>query len=834
MANFELQILHAADQEAGIPALDDAPRFSAVLDALKNEDADNDGSADYENTVIISSGDAYIPGIFLDASADPTLAPLLGKEGRGRSDIIIQNELGFEAIAFGNHEFDFGTEFVASVIDPSGAYVGTNFPYLSSNLDFTTDANLAPLVTPDGQEASTIPGKIAGNTIITVNGEKIGIVGATTPTLDTISSPGDILIKPADSNDIDALAAEIQVSVDSLLADNPDINKVVLLAHMQQIAIEEELATKLKNVDIIMAGGSNTLLSDSTDRLRDGDTNEGPYPILKTDADGKPVAVINTDGNYKYVGRLVVEFDENGEIITDSIDPNVSGAYATDDAGVAAVNGTPDPEIVAITDGLRNVITELESNFFGVTDTFLNGTRSSVRSQETNLGNLATDANLAAAKAVDDSVVIAIGIGGSIRDNIGRVFTPAGATEPEFLPPAANELAGKPEGGISELDIKNSLRFNNGLTLLTVTAEELLAIIEHGVAGTGDGATPGAFPQISGLKFSFDEDRRANNKVQSLAVVDEDGAVIDVIAKDGELAGDASRTFRVVTLSFLAAGGDGYPFPDRDVVQLIEPEDAPRTGEATFAADGSEQDAFAEFLAANFSEANPFNTEDVPPAEDMRIQNLNFREDTVLDNATTDNKTVSDSDDDLLIAGDNIELDNNILFTGPGADEIDLIGGSNNRVNAGSGNDIIFVSRKDRVFGAAGDDEFDATDSMSRNRMSGGMGNDIFYLGMSDRANGGAGEDQFFVQSGGNNILSGGEGADQFWIINGEIPSDANTILDFEIGIDVIGISGNSGIDAASLVVKEIDGNTEIAFGDRTLAILNGVTGFDVNTNVVF
>lgn len=628
---YTLQLLHTADQEGGIPALEDAPNFSAVLNALKDEDADSDGNADYENTLLLSSGDAYIPGLFLDASADPSLAPLLGEEGRGRSDIIIQNELGFQAIALGNHEFDLGTEFIASVIAPDGDYPGANFPYLSANLDVSTDENLAPLVAEDGQEASSIAGKIAGNAIVTVNGEKIGVVGATTPTLASISSPEDVTISPENPEDIAALAAEIQASVDALLADNPDLNKVVLISHMQQIAIEEELAGLLTDVDIIMAGGSNTLLSDDTDRLRDGDSSDGAYPIIKTDADGKPVAVVNTEGNYRYVGRLVVDFDENGEIITDSIDPEVSGAYATDDAGVAAVNGTPDPEIVAITDVLSEVIADLESNFFGVTDTFLNGTRGDVRTQETNLGNLTADANLAIAKEFDEDVVISIKNGGGIRDNIGRVVTPAGATEPEFLPPEENELAGKPEGGISEVDIKNALRFNNGLTLLTATAEELLAIIEHGVSQSGDGNTPGRFPQVSGLEFSFDDDLPAGDRVQSLAVVDEDGEVIDAIAQDGELLGDASRTFRLVTLGFLANGGDDFPFPERDVVELAQEEDAARTGEATFAPDGSEQDALAEFLAANFSEENPFSEEDVAPELDMRIQNLDFREDTVLE-----------------------------------------------------------------------------------------------------------------------------------------------------------------------------------------------------------
>ncbi|MEM1008798.1 MAG: bifunctional metallophosphatase/5'-nucleotidase, partial [Myxococcota bacterium] len=69
----------------------------------------------------------------------------------------------------------------------------------------------------------------------------------------------------------------------------------------------------------------------------DGDTSQGSYTIIKTDSDGKPFSFVNTAGNYRYVGRLVVDFDENSEIITDSIDPEVSGAYATDAAGVEAV-----------------------------------------------------------------------------------------------------------------------------------------------------------------------------------------------------------------------------------------------------------------------------------------------------------------------------------------------------------------------------------------------------------------------------------------------------------------------------------------------------------------
>jgi len=247
---------------------------------------------------------------------------------------------------------------------------------------------------------------------------------------------------------------------------------------------------------------------------------------------------------------------------------------------------------------------------------------------------LTADANLAAAKKADESVVISIKNGGGIRAEIGSIDGTTG----ELGTTIANPEAGKEAGDISQLDLENSLRFNNGLTLLTVTAQELLDIIEHGVAESGDGATPGRFPQVSGLSFSFDvtnddgSEIPAGERVQSLAVVDEEGNILDVIAKDGELVGDASRTLRLVTLNFLAGGGDGYPFPTGESANRVDlvVDGAERTGLATAADDGSEQDALAEYLAENFSET-PFDIEDVSEELDSRIQNLDFREDTVLD-----------------------------------------------------------------------------------------------------------------------------------------------------------------------------------------------------------
>ncbi len=699
---FQLQLLHLADQEAGIPALDDIPRASAVVNALKD---------DFANTLLLSSGDAYIPGLFFSASED-------AYGGAGRADILIQNELGVQAIAFGNHEFDLGTETIQDLIagaqdDPETlgideSFIGTLFPYLSSNLDFSTSEALAGLVVPDDQAPS--PNSIAATTVIDVNGEKVGVVGATTPTLPAISSPEDVTVlplafdgAPTDAQ-LDALAAEIQTDVDELLAANPGLNKVVVLAHMQQISIEQALATRLKNVDVIVAGGSNTRLADQSDRLRPGDTAQGEYPIFSTDANGEPIAIVNTDGNYQYIGRLVVDFDASGNIIPDSYDPAISGVYATDEQGVADLNaqGLVDPEIQQIVDTLEQVIVAKESNVFGISNVYLNGLRGSVRTQETNLGNLTADANLAIAKQADESVVISLKNGGGIRDDIGQLIVPPGGTsEPERLPTEA--IPGvKPAGGISETDIANSLSFNNGLTLLTITAEELLAVLEYGIAAStpDDSNTQGRFPQVAGIEFSFDLTAEAGDRVQSLVILDEDGSDAEVVVQNSEIVGDPSRTFRMVTLGFLADGGDGYPFPMRDVVDLDQPDDAARTGVATFAPDGSEQDALAEYLAANFDADNPLNEVDTSRAEDTRIQNLAFREDTVIDGGTGGNngngRFFGGSGDDLLFGGSG----NDILF-GESGDDILFGEGGNDYLRGGAGTDLLFGGAGTDIFALA-------------------------------------------------------------------------------------------------------------------------------------
>jgi 2',3'-cyclic-nucleotide 2'-phosphodiesterase (5'-nucleotidase family) len=660
-----IQILHASDFEASVDAVQDAPRFAAIVDTLEHT---------YPNTFILSSGDNMIPSPFSSSGEDPTMVtPYKNtyisyygsnfanndlRAGIGRADVSIMNFIGIEASALGNHEFDWGTSELRNIIAGvnSGSNIrwfGAQFPYLSANLDFSADANLSNIFTGarlsnnafksnpsmTASQIATTP-KIAPSAIINKNGEKYGIVGATTPILASISSPGSTAVKNpgAGTNDMVALAAILQPVIDSLRTAER-CNKIILLAHMQQLFLEKQLATLLRGVDIIISGGSHILMADANDRLRAGDVAVETYPFFTTDADGNPVAIINADANYKYVGRLVIDFDPSGVIIPSSVNSAISGAYAADSLGVeeawgsgnylaAFTPGSKGQLVKTLTDAIGNVIVSKDGNLFGKTSVFLEGRRNFVRTEETNLGNLSADANLWMAKQYDPATVISIKNGGGIRSVIGYVN--AVGSNVVLEPPVANPAAGKVQGDISQLDIENSLRFNNQLSLLTLSANGLKAILEHGVRATAPGVTPGQFPQISGVRFSYDPTRPQLSRIINAVIVDTAGQTIDTLVANGQVYGDTARIFRIVTLNFLAGGGDSYPFvalgSNRVDLATLPPAGP---GLAGFTIPGSEQDAFAEYMKQFYS-TNAYSIADTPGSADTRIENVLQRLDDIL------------------------------------------------------------------------------------------------------------------------------------------------------------------------------------------------------------
>ncbi|MCA1963408.1 MAG: SdiA-regulated domain-containing protein, partial [Prosthecobacter sp.] len=647
VVDYTLQLLHLADGEAGLLASQTAPNLAALVDAF-------DGS--YPNTIILAGGDNYIPGPFAAAGTDPVVAATHNKGNNPfAADIEIHNRLGVEASTIGNHEFDFGTNaFADAVLD-------AEFPYLSANLDFSADSGISgrylETVGVGGlEEASGLKQRIVPSCVITRGGQKIGLVGATTQILRAISSAGNVQVKGNPSgDDMALLAAQLQPVIDDL--KNQGVNKIILMAHLQQIANELMLAPMLRDVDIVLAAGSNTRLGDADDVAvafpGHAANFAGNYPIYTAGADGKPCVVVNTDNEYTYLGRLVVDFDADGTIIVPNLQANtaINGAYASTPENVAAAWGVPLADLATtafapgtkgarvkqITDAVQGVINAKDGDVRGYTTVYLEGERNFVRNQETNLGNLSADSMVTVGKTALPSAthVVALKNGGGIRAAIGAVEVGSGAK----LPPIANPGANKPAGAISLLDIENSMRFNNGLMLCETTPAGLKAILEHGVAALGG---QGRFPQIGGMSFSFDSSLPAGSRVRSVALTDLDGNITAHVVVNGNVVADAPTSITVVTLNFLANGGDSYPFKANadDFRYLLNGGTLSGSTDESlnFTAAGvvppnilGEQAALSSHLQARHATpATAYTIAETPIPEDTRIQQLQQRTDTVL------------------------------------------------------------------------------------------------------------------------------------------------------------------------------------------------------------
>ena len=653
---YSLQILHYYG-ESGLLGTQTAPIMGALIDRFDDQ---------YANTLVVAEGDSWIPGPWLVAGADPSLNAIssIGSAALGRADVAIMNLFGTAISALGNHEYDLGSPVLSGAFAASGAWKGAQFPFITANLDFSADSSLKGLADASlggnstnafaGKEATDIKAKIAPFAVVSRGGEKIGVVGATTWDLLTKSSPNGTKVKDdanAATSDLQEVAAYVQAGVDQLIAAG--VNKIVMVDQLDGlIDRNKQLAPLLRGVDVMVAGGGHERLGDSTDMAaafngHDANFIAESYPIVVNGVDGKPTLIITTDTEYSYLGRLVVDFDAAGNLLTDFLDPNVNGAYASTAATLQAAYGsnqsaaqiigssTIGKGVAEITSAIDAVVSSKDGTYFGYTNVYLEGDRVFGRAQEVNLGDISADANLYAASRIlpAGTLIASLKNGGGIRASIGSVDANGNK-----LPPAASSL--KPAGAISQLDIENALRFDNKLMAFDTTPQGLLKILEY-AAGLAPGN--GGYIQIGGVRFSFDPARAVGQKVQDVAIYNQVGTMLARVADNGSIVVDAPSSITLVSLNFTANGGDGYPIKENAsnfrYILSNSTFSAAIDKSLDFAAAANipanvigEQDAFKAYLTAFYSTPQTaYNVADTAQSQDQRIQNLAVKAaDTVL------------------------------------------------------------------------------------------------------------------------------------------------------------------------------------------------------------
>ncbi|OYW63768.1 MAG: alkaline phosphatase [Hydrogenophilales bacterium 12-64-13] len=555
----ELTVLHIGDQESWLISAqgnlrDDASQsisFYGGVDRLATVVANAKAAAATagRSVITLNAGDSLLPGPRLTASFDH-LATAHADGGQDFYDAIANRLIGVDAVTFGNHEFDLDNTgpVAARFAEVSGS------TYLSVNLDFDVTPELAAL---------KAAGKVAPSKIITTaGGKKVGIVGATTPLLPSISSPPAGIMKNwsagnSETQNLDAMVPLIQAEVDRLRSQE-DVSVVILMSHLQNAQNEiGQVVPQLRDVDLVISGGGHELMSDPDDLLilSFGAPVIAPtyttHPVYSTDADGQQVPVVTGHFGNRYVGEVNLTLDDvTGEVT--SLDSTRMIRVSGEAADADSVSGDATVFAQAV-QPVMDYIAALNAQIIGSTAVILNGpTHAScplapceytegVRNAETGLGNLVADAMRFAG-----NTDVAIQNGGGIRTSIG-------------VP-----------GNLSVGDTFNILPFTNLVKRApVVTAAQLKDLLEHAVAAsTPNGSPQGRFAQVSGMQVDYDTHQLARSTglpgsgERIRRIVLDDGSVL---VEDGNVVAGA-RSVSFATIDFLANGGDGYPFAENAIV----------------------------------------------------------------------------------------------------------------------------------------------------------------------------------------------------------------------------------------------------------------------------
>lgn len=415
---------------------------------------------------------------------------------KGADAITMLNAVGYDFVTLGNHEFDYGAQQLADNLKKA------KFGVLCSDvLDADGD--------PAADEAVT--SEVEGS------GLKIGFFGLATPETKTKANPA--LIKGLTFLSGEALYKCAQDNIDWLKGQNVDV--IICLTHLgvdkeSQPNTSYDLYKNTTGIDFIIDGHSHTVMT------------KGPNgePIQSTGTALANVGVIIIDNTTKKI--------EENKLVP------IWHTEKKDDKSVTVYDYTKeDAAVAAAAKAIMDPIDAEYGEVFAKSAVDLNGAKApGNRTEETNLGDLITDAMMWAIKtkapSVDMTNAVAITNGGGIRAAINK-------------------------GDITKKDINTVLPFGNTLAVVYVKGSELLEALEASTYCTPEAV--GGFPQFAGMEVELNiapkYDKNAKEYPGSEYFGPKSINRITIKSINGK-AFDPNATYAVITNNFMAAGGDTY------------------------------------------------------------------------------------------------------------------------------------------------------------------------------------------------------------------------------------------------------------------------------------
>lgn len=474
---FPLTVLHTNDTHANLDS------SSSPDNVLRRVTATKKAKASSPNPLLLDAGDVFAGTLYFN-------------EYEGQADLEFMNLMQYDAMTFGNHEFDKGSEALSNFIK------NAQFPFVSANVDFSAD-DLLKGYFQAGAGNPAQSGKVYPAIIKEIGGQKVGIFGLTTVDTANISSPGAVTFQDP--------VAKAKSTVATL--QQQGINKIIALSHLGY-DVDQNLAKEVEGIDIIVGGHSHTKLETAT--------------VDNTHTE--PKLIVQTGERAQNLGKLQVEFDKDGKLLnwTDSL-------IAIDQKKGSEYVFAADPEAASILAKYKPKVDQLNKKVVGHSSVDLYGAVAvgsnprTVRTKETALGNLVVDgmlyeANQAGSKAEEGKrfkADMALQNGGGIRTNLKA-------------------------GDITQGAVQEILPFNNDVVVLKLTGQEIWDALENGVSKAP--SEYGGFPHVAGMKFTYDSSKPANKRVTGVHVKTDNGYV----------PLDLKKTYNLATNIFTAKGGDAY------------------------------------------------------------------------------------------------------------------------------------------------------------------------------------------------------------------------------------------------------------------------------------
>ena len=453
------------------------------------------GSIELYAKVAAMKGDYEAQGaqVILADAGDYSQGTVYVSVNKGKDAVTMMNAAGYDVATIGNHEFDYG------------------YAQLKSNLDSAVFKVVCANVLQDGSPV------FDAYTKISKGGVQVAFVGLETPEAQTKANPA--LIQGLTFLAGDEMYAAVQDQVNAARTAGADI--VIVLTHLGVDSSSEpntsyDLYKKVNGIDFIIDGHSHTVMT------------KGPEgePIQSTGTALNNIGVITIDNATKKI--------ESNELIP------IWHTEEVDGKEVPVYDYTKSDETVA--NAAKAIIDPIDADYdqkFAESAVDLNGAKApGNRTEETNLGDLITDAMMWAIKTkapgVDMTNAVAITNGGGIRAAIAK-------------------------GDITKKDVNTVLPFGNTLAVVYVKGSELLEALEVSTYCTPKSL--GGFPQFAGMEVELNTacEYDANDTTYPGSTYFGPKSINRITIKtvNGK-AFDKDATYAVITNNFLAAGGDTY------------------------------------------------------------------------------------------------------------------------------------------------------------------------------------------------------------------------------------------------------------------------------------